>query len=175
VTGEERHTAGLAATVRSPGDRDVAELRIEGITDRDGSRGSGEHTGKQPTPDELLAASLASCTATTIELYARRKGWALGEVEVRVDYAPAQRGSPTHCTIVVRLPDQLTPERRERLMQVGATSPIHRALEGEIAFAERLELSSAASAVPAEEGADPPPRRIALLNGLRGALRAPRT
>ena len=53
----------------------------------------GATTG--PSPQELLAASLASCTAVTIEMYARRKGWDIGDVEVDVDYEPAQRGSPT--------------------------------------------------------------------------------
>ena len=53
----------------------------------------GEDAG--PSPQELLAASLASCTAITMEMYAQRKGWDIGDVTVDVDYEPAQRGSPT--------------------------------------------------------------------------------
>ena len=45
-----------------------------------------------PNPQELLAASLASCTAITMEMYAERKGWDIGDVVVDVDYEPAQRG-----------------------------------------------------------------------------------
>ena len=52
-------------------------------------------TDAGPSPEELLAASLASCTAVTIEMYARRKKWSVGDVVVGVDYVPAQRGSPT--------------------------------------------------------------------------------
>jgi len=44
-----------------------------------------------PSPQELLAASLASCTAITMEMYAQRKGWEVGEIEVDVDYEPAAR------------------------------------------------------------------------------------
>ncbi len=60
-----------------------------------------------PNPQELLAASLASCTAITMEMYAERKGWDIGEVVVDVDYEPAQRGSPTKFEMVVKLPKEL--------------------------------------------------------------------
>jgi putative redox protein len=93
-----------------------------------------------PNPQELLAASLASCTAITIEIYADRKGWDLGDVEVDVDYEPAQRGSPTRFVMNIRLPKELPEEQRERVMQVAAKCPVHRTLEGEVMFEESIEL-----------------------------------
>ena len=93
-----------------------------------------------PSPQELLAASLASCTAITMEMYAERKGWELGDVTVDVDYEPAQRGSPTRFKLVVNFPKELTEEQRERLMQIGAKCPVHRVLEGEVMFEESVEL-----------------------------------
>jgi putative redox protein len=93
-----------------------------------------------PTPQELLAASLASCTAITIEMYADRKGWEIGDVSVDVTYEPAQRGSPTRFNMVVNLPKELPEEQRERLMQIGAKCPVHRVLEGEVMFEESVEL-----------------------------------
>ena len=98
-------------------------------------------TDAGPSPQELLAASLASCTAVTIEMYATRKGWDIGEVVVDVDYEPAQRGSPTRFEMTVRLPKELPEDQRERLMQIGAKGPVHRTLEGEVMFAERVELA----------------------------------
>ena len=94
-----------------------------------------------PSPQELLAASLASCTAITIEMYAKRKGWNIGDVEVDVDYEPAQKGSPTKFTMAVRLPKELPEEQGERLMQIAAKCPVHRTLEGEVMFEERVELA----------------------------------
>ena len=93
-----------------------------------------------PNPQELLAASLASCTAITMEMYARRKGWDVGDVVVQVDYEPAQRGSPTRFEMVVRMPKELPEEQRLRLMQIAAKCPVHRTLEGEVMFDERVEV-----------------------------------
>jgi putative redox protein len=98
----------------------------------------GEDSG--PTPQELLAGSLASCTAITMEMYAQRKGWDIGDVTVQVDYEPAQRGSPTRFKMRVDLPKELPEEQRERLMQIGAKCPVHRVLEGEVMFEESVEL-----------------------------------
>jgi putative redox protein len=94
-----------------------------------------------PSPQELLAASLASCTAITMEMYADRKGWDVGEIAVDVDYEPAQRGSPTKFTMDVQLPKELPEEQREKLMQIAAKCPVHRALEGEVMFDEKVSLA----------------------------------
>lgn len=97
-------------------------------------------TDEGPNPQELLAASLASCSAITMEMYAQRKGWDIGEVVVDVDYEPAQRGSPTKFRMTVRLPKELPQDQQQRLMQIVAKCPVHRTLEGEVMFDEKLEL-----------------------------------
>lgn len=130
----------MKAVARRVGDslkHDVEIGQHELTSDEPTSHG-GEDTG--PNPQELLAASLASCSAVTLEMYARRKGWDVGAVEVEVDYEPAQRGSPTRFQMSVRLPRDLPEDQRERLMQIVAKCPVHRTLEGEVMFDERLEL-----------------------------------
>ncbi len=96
-----------------------------------------------PDPQELLAASLASCTAITMEMYAVRKGWEIGEVEVGVEYTPAERGCPTRFELVVRIPQDLPAEQAERLRVIAAKCPVHRTLDGEVMFEERLERIAA--------------------------------
>jgi putative redox protein len=93
-----------------------------------------------PSPQELLAASLASCTAVTLEMYAERKGWDVGPVEVDCQYTPAERGCPTRFELIVRLPDGLPEDQIQRLMQIAAKCPVHRTLDGEVMFDERVEL-----------------------------------
>lgn len=92
-----------------------------------------------PSPQELLAASLASCTAITMEMYAQRKGWDIGGVEVEAEYAPAERGCPTKFSLTLRLPSDLSEEQVERLRVIAAKCPVHRTLDGEVMFDERVQ------------------------------------
>jgi putative redox protein len=98
----------------------------------------GDDTG--PSPQELLAASLASCTAITMEMYAKRKGWDVAGVTIDCEYAPAERGHPTQFRLVMKMPEHLSEEQVERLAVIAAKCPVHRTLEGEVAFDERVVL-----------------------------------
>jgi putative redox protein len=118
--------------------RHSVEMRTHTLLADEPTDEGGEDSG--PSPQELLAASLASCTAITMEMYAQRKGWDVGDVAVHVEYEPAQRGSPTRFRMTVDLPKELPDEQRERLMQIGAKCPVHRVLEGEVMFEESVEL-----------------------------------
>ena len=114
------------------------EVRRHHLTADEPKDHGGDDSG--PSPQELLAASLASCTAITMEMYAQRKGWDVGDITVDVDYEPAQRGSPTRFRMAVELSKELPEEQRERLMQIAAKCPVHRTLEGEVMFEETVEL-----------------------------------
>ena len=94
-----------------------------------------------PSPQELLAAALASCTAVTMEMYAQRKGWDTNGLAVAVEYTPAERGCPTKFELVLKMPAHLEEEQIERLKVIAAKCPVHRTLEGEVMFEERVELA----------------------------------
>jgi putative redox protein len=97
----------------------------------------GTDTG--PRPSQLLASSLAGCTAITIELYAERKGWELPTLEVTVDMTSDAERMPTHFAVEVALPPGLDDEQRRKLMVIAEKCPIHKLLEqgAEITVAER--------------------------------------
>ena len=88
----------------------------------------GDDAGPRAT--ELLAASLASCTAITIEMYADRKGWELGKVEVTVEYEPASTDEPPRFDVTIRTPleEELTDEQRKRILVIAGKCPVHRVL-----------------------------------------------
>jgi putative redox protein len=106
------------------------------IADEPRDRG-GSDTG--PTPTQLLAMSLASCTAITIEMYADRKGWELGVLEVEVDYELKPREGWSRFDVVIKLSEELPDERAESLAVIASRCPVHRTLKGEVEITDRLE------------------------------------
>jgi len=130
----------MQATARRDGGggfRHTVQVRDHQLSVDEPLQVGGQDTA--PSPQELLAVSLASCTAVTMEMYAARKGWEIGHVEVSVEYSPAERGCPTKFQLVMRLPDDLPEEQVERLRVIAAKCPVHRALDGEVMFMERVE------------------------------------
>jgi putative redox protein len=132
-----------ATTTRSGTFRQTVKIRDHALTVDEPADQGGEDTG--PSPQELLAASLATCTAITMEMYAQRKGWDVGDVEVACDYTPAERGCPTRFHLIMRFPDHLSDETVERLRVIAAKCPVHRTLDGEVMFDESVERVSLAS------------------------------
>lgn len=97
-------------------------------------------TDSGPSPTRLLGASLASCVAITVEMYAGRKGWDLGAVEVEVEVG-YEGPVPTSFDVGLRLPARLDEEQRRRLLVIATKCPVHKVLAGEahVSVTERLE------------------------------------
>jgi putative redox protein len=118
----------------------ATELRVREhrLTADEPADSGGTDTG--PTPTELLAASLASCTTITLLMYADRKEWELGAVEVDVDW-PDAVGGGTKLEVQIRVPAELTDDQRERLLVIAGKCPVHKALVSQdIEISDSLEL-----------------------------------
>jgi len=90
-----------------------------------------------PAPHELLPAALAACASTTLVMYARTKGWELGQVEVDVVYD--HKAVPRRCELTIRVDGPLADDQLARLEKVAASCPVQRAIEGGIVFTDRIE------------------------------------
>jgi putative redox protein len=112
------------------------DIRHHEVTVDEPSDVGGNDEG--PNPQELLAASLAACTAITVEMYAERKGWDMARVAVDCEYEQADRGAPTQFTVTLRLPGGLSDEQVDRLSAIAAKCPVHRTLEGDVSFDQRI-------------------------------------
>lgn len=100
-------------------------------------------TNLGPTPTRLVAAALASCTAITIEMYAERKGWDVGELEVCVDMEYGRASQPASFIVTVTLPSRLPPGQRDRLIEIAGKCPVHRMLahDSEVEVEDRVEVA----------------------------------
>ena len=129
----------MRATARRRNGTLTHDVEVRGHTIKsDEPEGRGGHD-EGPSPQELLAVSLASCTAITIEMYAERKGWDLGSMEVEAGYEPDSKGGCSRFDVVVKLPPELSDEQVERLRLISSRCPVHRALVGEVEISDRVE------------------------------------
>jgi putative redox protein len=125
-----------SADVRESGASPFAvEILVSGhrLTGDEPADSGGGNLG--PSPYDLLTAALAECTAMTVRWYAKREGWPLERVDVRVDHEKGATGaaSPrqdvfTKCITLVG--PALDEEQREKLLEVAAKCPVQRSLEG---------------------------------------------
>lgn len=92
--------------------------------------------GSAPAPHELLPAALGACISTTLVMYARRKGWELGEVSVAVDYDSAS--TPRRCDVDISISGELSEEQLARLEAVAAACPVRKSIDTGFEFVERI-------------------------------------
>lgn len=118
-------------------DIDIDDGRHHLVADEPEERGGAD---EGPTPTRLLAAALASCTAITVEMYADRKGWDVGELRVEADFE-YEGEIPSNFTVTLNLPGGLTEEQQEKLRVIAGKCPVHRALAAEtkITITDRVQ------------------------------------
>jgi putative redox protein len=93
--------------------------------------------GSGPEPHDLLAAALAACTTLTVNLYARRKGYALDEVQVTVRHG--QEGAAYALHRGIRYVGALSGEEKQRLTDIANKCPVHKTLSGQIQITTEAE------------------------------------
>jgi putative redox protein len=96
-----------------------------------------------PSPTRTVAAALAACTAITVEMYADRKGWDVGDLQVDVEMEYGERSVPRSFDVTVHLPDELSPEQVDRVRTIAAKCPIHRMLahDPDVTITDHVEVA----------------------------------
>jgi putative redox protein len=90
-----------------------------------------------PAPDELLEASLASCTAITLRMYAERKAWMILSIEVSVSLERIE--GKTFFTRQVTIHGEVAEEQKQRLLQIAKACPVSKTLLGEIEINSNIQ------------------------------------
>src|SRR5437016_11392381 len=96
----------------------------------------GDDSG--PSPYELLLGALGACTSMTLLLYARRKGWPLEQVEVRLRHQRIHAEDCADCETKegwldaidkeIIVAGNLSPEQQERLGEIAHRCPVNQTL-----------------------------------------------
>lgn len=103
--------------------------------------------GSGPDPYSLLLGALGTCISMTTTLYARRKGWPLERVTVRLRQARVHAKDCTDCSQVeegyvhriqrsVSFSGDLTEEQLTRLQEIAHKCPVHKTLTSPIVVTE---------------------------------------
>jgi len=91
-------------------------------------------------PKELLLASLGSCTAITLRMYADRKQWDLQEVviSVNMEVVPSSHQQTTYIKNHIKLIGNLDDAQRKRLLQIAELCPVHKVLSNPVVVDSNL-------------------------------------
>jgi len=131
-----------AAEIRETGQSVFAvEIKVSGhtLTGDEPPESGGGNLG--PSPYDLLTAALGECTAITVRWYARQKNWPLEHVAVSVTHRKTDTASVPEAegrsgvidlfekTVTIK-GASLTPEQKQKLLDVAAKCPVQRTLEG---------------------------------------------
>jgi putative redox protein len=105
-------------------------------------------TDKGPTPYDLLAAALATCTTMTLRMYAAHKGLDLESATVRVSHGRVHAEDCVDCeqqdgqihkfNRELLLEGDLTEAQRARMLEIADRCPVHKTLHSEIKVRSRL-------------------------------------
>lgn len=103
-----------------------------------------------PDPYTLLLAALGGCTSMTAMMYARRKGWALESVRVRLRQERVHAKDCKDCETDkdayihrierrIELEGDLTAEQAARVREIAMKCPVGKTLESEVRIIDAQE------------------------------------
>jgi putative redox protein len=121
--------AGYAQKVTTAGHEMTADEPV---------RRGGTDTG--PSPFELMLASLGACTAITFRMYAERKQWNLGGVQVKLRLL--KDGESQRIERTIHLSGALDAEQQTKLLEIADKTPVTKALAPGIPIQTTLEAGA---------------------------------
>ena len=101
-----------------------------------------------PSPYELVSAGLSACTAMTIQMYVKRKGWDLQNVEVHTSYSKSHAADCQDCESPgtkidtfhreIKLTGSIDEKQTRRILEIADKCPVHKTLHSETQVITKL-------------------------------------
>jgi putative redox protein len=93
-----------------------------------------------PAPYDYLLTALGACTSMTLRMYAELKKLPLTRVSVALSHEKIEADGQKvdRITREITLEGELTPEQRQRMLEIANRCPIHRTLSGGVNIDSRL-------------------------------------
>jgi putative redox protein len=135
------HCIGTSCTTVEIGkDKYRTEVRASGhtvVADEPVAVG-GKDEGMNP--NEFLLASLGTCTAMTLRMYADRKGWPVDNicVELTMDIVKGDEQQTTYIKRHIRIDGIIDDDQRQRMLQIADSCPLHRVMTNPIVITSNL-------------------------------------
>lgn len=91
-------------------------------------------------PKEILATSLASCTAATLRMYLDRKEWKVEKINVEVEMIEDTLNSITIFERTISFENaELDESQKKRLLNIAGKCPIHKVLTNQVEVNTQLK------------------------------------
>lgn len=98
-----------------------------------------------PNPQNYLLGSLASCTAITVSMYAKRKQWELGQIKVFVELKERVKADGTRMYSIHKDlhfgNKELSNEQVDKLIEIADKCPISRILQSQVSMEDKVVAS----------------------------------
>jgi putative redox protein len=85
----------------------------------------GTDTG--PSPYSLLLSALGACTSITLRMYAERKGWELGRIDVKLTHK--KDGDADRIERELSFAAPLSDEQRAKLLEISEKTPVTKTIK----------------------------------------------
>ena len=95
------------------------------LTSDEPERRGGTNTGAAPF--DLMLGSLGACTAITLRMYADRKQWKLGAIDIRLRLVKDGDG-PAHIERKISVGEPVDEEQQTKLLEIADKTPVTKAL-----------------------------------------------
>ena len=102
-------------------------------------RRGGTNTG--PAPFDLMLSSLGACTAITLRMYAERKQWNLGTIDVALRLVK-EGDDPMRIERHISVSEAVHGEQQSKLLEIADKTPVTKALAAGVSIQTVFETST---------------------------------